>query len=50
MSNHEALSPERWARFSLDQQILMIANEVNRIRHAVARMFLKGRRGTAVSG
>ena len=27
---HASLSPERWASFSLDQQILMIANEMNR--------------------
>jgi hypothetical protein len=24
------LSPEKWSRFNLDQQILMIANEMNR--------------------
>ena len=30
MSQHAGLSPERWARFSLDQQVLMIANEMNR--------------------
>lgn len=29
-SQHAGLSPERWARFSLDQQILMIGNEMNR--------------------
>lgn len=27
---HASLSPERWATFSLDQQIFMIANEMNR--------------------
>lgn len=31
MSQHGALTVERWARFSLDQQILMIANEMNRV-------------------
>ncbi len=30
MSQHASLSPERWATFSLDQQILMIGNEMNR--------------------
>lgn len=30
MSQHASLSPERWAKFSLDQQILMIGNEMNR--------------------
>jgi hypothetical protein len=30
MTQHSSLSPERWAAFSLDQQILMIANEMNR--------------------
>jgi len=30
MTQHSALSPERWAGFPLDQQILMIGNEMNR--------------------
>ena len=30
MTQHSSLTPERWARFSLDQQILMIANEMKR--------------------
>ncbi|HEX3551919.1 MAG TPA: hypothetical protein VIA62_01670 [Thermoanaerobaculia bacterium] len=30
MTQHASLSPERWTRFSLDQQILMIGNEMNR--------------------
>ena len=30
MTQHEGLSRERWAAFSLDQQILMIANEMHR--------------------
>lgn len=30
MTQHASLTPERWARFTLDQQILMIANEMNR--------------------
>ena len=30
MAHHASLSPERWSSFSLDQQILMIANEMNR--------------------
>lgn len=30
MTQHAALGPERWRRFSLDQQLLMIANEMNR--------------------
>lgn len=29
-TQHATLSPERWTAFSLDQQILMIANEMNR--------------------
>jgi hypothetical protein len=29
-AQHADLTPERWARFSLDQQILMVANEMNR--------------------
>ena len=30
MTQHASLPPERWSRFSLDQQILMIGNEMNR--------------------
>jgi pantothenate kinase len=30
MTQHGSLSPERWAAFSRDQQLLMIANEMNR--------------------
>jgi hypothetical protein len=30
MSQHSALTPERWSRFTLDQQILMIGNELHR--------------------
>ena len=30
MTQHASLSPERWAAFTLDQQILMIGNEMNR--------------------
>jgi hypothetical protein len=30
VTQHASLSPERWSAFSLDQQILMIANEMNR--------------------
>jgi len=30
MTQHASLSPERWAAFNLDQQILMIGNEMNR--------------------
>lgn len=32
MSQHFSLSPERWAGFSLDPQILMIGNEMNRAK------------------
>ena len=30
MTQHSSLSPERWASFSLDQQVLMIGNEMQR--------------------
>ena len=30
MTQHASLSPDRWSAFSLDQQILMIGNEMNR--------------------
>ena len=29
-TQHAGLSPDPWARFSFDQQILMIGNEMNR--------------------
>ncbi len=32
MKQHASISPERWAEFTLDQQVLMIANEMNRAR------------------
>jgi len=32
MTQHASLSPERWAAFGLDRQILMIANEMQRAR------------------
>ena len=37
MSQHSSLSPERWAQFSLDQQILMIGNEMNRAQAGLRR-------------
>lgn len=30
MTQHASLSPERWSSFTLDQQVLMIGNEMNR--------------------
>lgn len=36
MTNHSNLSPARWTQFSLDQQILMIANEMNRATKLMA--------------
>ena len=30
MTQHASLTPERWAAFSREQQVLMIANEMNR--------------------
>lgn len=30
MTQHASLDGDRWARFSLDQQVLMIGNEMNR--------------------
>jgi len=30
VTNHADLGPERWSRFTVDQQILMIGNEMNR--------------------
>lgn len=36
MTQHSTLDPARWARFDLDQQILMIANEMNRAAKLMA--------------
>ncbi len=36
MGQHAGLSPERWAAFSLDHQVLMIANEMNRAAKLMA--------------
>jgi hypothetical protein len=35
MTQHSSLSPERWAQFNLDQQILMIGNEMNRAQRSI---------------
>lgn len=35
MTQHASLSPERWSTFSLDQQILMIGNEMNRAKRLI---------------
>ncbi len=40
-NEHSTLSPERWAEFSLDQQILMIGNEMNR----AAKQLVSGNQG-----
>lgn len=37
LTQHAGLSPERWAGFSFDQQILMIGNEMNRASSLLAR-------------
>lgn len=33
---HKSLNLERWSKFSLDQQLLMIANEVNRLMNGIS--------------
>jgi hypothetical protein len=33
---HDSLTTARWSQFSLDQQILMIANEMNRAKKSLA--------------
>ena len=32
MTQHATLTPDRWSKFSFDQQVLMIGNEMNRGR------------------
>ena len=36
MRQHASLSPQRWGRFPREQQILMIANEMNRATRLMA--------------
>jgi len=42
MTQHSSLTPERWATFSLDRQILMIANEMNRTSSRLRAEDLEG--------
>lgn len=35
MTQHVALDAGRWARFDLDQQVLMVGNEMNRVAGAI---------------
>lgn len=35
MTQHASLTPERWSAFTLDQQILMICNEMNRGKRSI---------------
>lgn len=32
---HKTLTPEKWSKYPTDQQILMIANEVNRLSNGI---------------
>jgi hypothetical protein len=36
VTQHATLSPERWASFTSDEQLLMIANEMNRARSCMS--------------
>jgi len=36
MAQHSNLTEERWSTFTLDQQVLMVANEMNRARKLMA--------------
>jgi hypothetical protein len=36
VTQHNGLDPERWTRFGIERQILMIANEMNRVSAAIA--------------
>ena len=42
MTQHASLSAERWETFSLDQQILMIGNEMNRAKRLITLRDLSG--------
>ncbi len=41
MTQHASLTPERWARFTLDQQILQIGAEMNRATRFMAEKDLE---------
>jgi len=44
MTQHVSLTPERWSRFALEQQILMIGNEMNRTSKLLADSAPESRR------
>lgn len=44
MTDHASLTGQRWARFGLDQQILMIGNEMNRTSKLLASEDQESRR------
>jgi hypothetical protein len=44
MTQHASLSPERWAQFGLDKQILMIGNEMNRAKRLIEIQDISGLR------
>jgi hypothetical protein len=44
MTQHASLDAERWSRFDLDQQILMIGNEMNRVAAAIGSGHVDARR------
>lgn len=43
MTNHSELTSDYWRRFTLDQQILMIGNEMNRASKLMAPELLESR-------
>jgi hypothetical protein len=44
MTQHSSLTADRWARFSRDQQVLMISNEMNRASRLLADCDRESRR------
>jgi len=44
MSQHAGLDVERWSAFDVDQQVLMIANELNRVSGAMSPDRARSRR------
>ncbi|MEM5810050.1 MAG: hypothetical protein QW156_04150 [Candidatus Aenigmatarchaeota archaeon] len=40
LKSHKNLTPERWKNFSLAQQILMIANEINRAKNCLHKGYV----------
>lgn len=44
MTQHSGLSPDRWRTFGIERQLLMVANEMNRVRSSFEPEYERSRR------